>query len=88
MAFFAVDRASGAEDIEKSMQSEIEERLLGWTDDAELNKYLIYAILEHIVLKLVPEMKDKTPSELLAERGAEFLEFEEPQVAEKRINGA
>ena len=56
------------------MQSEVEERMLGWTDDAEMNKYLIYAILDYVVLKLVPEMKDKTPSELLAERGIDLLE--------------
>jgi hypothetical protein len=34
-----------------------------------LNKYLIYGILECIVVRLVPEMAAKTPSELLAERG-------------------
>ncbi|KAJ9608418.1 hypothetical protein H2200_007406 [Cladophialophora chaetospira] len=84
---FAVDRALDAEDVEKSMQSEVEERLLGWTDDPELNKYLIYAILEYIVLKLVPELKDKTPSELLAERGVDLIEFEEADVVEKKVNG-
>lgn len=51
------------------MRNEVEERILGWTDDVELNKYLVYAILEHLVVKLVPEMRNKTTSELLAERG-------------------
>jgi len=57
------------------MREEIEERLFGWTDNAELNKYLVYAILEHIILKVVPELKDKTASELLAERGVDMLEY-------------
>jgi hypothetical protein len=85
--FFAVDRNLDAQDIEESLQSEVEERLLGWTDDAELNKYLIYAILEYVVLKLVPEMKDKTPSELLAERGVDLLPFGEDEMGERTSNG-
>lgn len=81
--FFAVegDRPGNEED---SMRMEIEERMLGWTDDAEMNKYLVYTILEHVILKLVPEMKDKTPSELLAERGVDLLEFEEINEEEER----
>jgi hypothetical protein len=56
-------------DDEEQMQTEIEDGMLDWTDDVEMNKSLIYAILEHVVLRLVPEMRGKTPSELLAERG-------------------
>lgn len=80
--FFAVegDKPGNEED---SLRMEIEERMLGWTDDAEMNKYLVYAILEHVILKLVPEMKDKTPSELLAERGVDLLEFEEVKEKEE-----
>lgn len=51
------------------MRLEIEESMLCWTSDVEMNKYLIYSILEHVLVRLVPEMQDKTPSELLAERG-------------------
>ncbi|OAP58062.1 hypothetical protein AYL99_07152 [Fonsecaea erecta] len=85
--FFAVQNAENAEDEEMEMRIEVEERLLGWTDDAELNKYLIYAILEHVLLKLVPEMKDKTPSELLAERGVDLGPSGEGDKAEKWTNG-
>jgi hypothetical protein len=75
--FFAVDSGSGAananDDEEnqefESMRAEIEESILCWTDDVELNKYLIYSILDHVLLRLVPEMQGKTPIELLAERG-------------------
>ncbi|EXJ63750.1 hypothetical protein A1O7_00085 [Cladophialophora yegresii CBS 114405] len=70
--FFAVHGDGTTEMI----REEIEERLLGWTDDGEMNMYLVYAILEYVVLKLVPEMKDKTPSELLAERGVDILDFD------------
>lgn len=51
------------------MRLEIEESMLCWTSDLEMNKYLIYSMLEHVLVRLVPEMQDKTPSELLAERG-------------------
>lgn len=51
------------------MRAQIEESMLCWTDDAELNKHLIYSILDLILLRLVPEMQGKTPIELLAERG-------------------
>ncbi|KIX02004.1 uncharacterized protein Z518_07943 [Rhinocladiella mackenziei CBS 650.93] len=66
--FFAISGDNDAQANEEII-SEIEEAMLGWTDDAELNRYLIYAILEHVLLKLVPEIKDETTSELLAERG-------------------
>ena len=87
--FFAINgELNTDEDGEKSMQSEIEERMLGWTDDAELNKYLIYAILEHIVVKLVPELREKTPSELLAERGVDLLDYRDEELAEMESSDA
>ncbi|KIY00167.1 uncharacterized protein Z520_03852 [Fonsecaea multimorphosa CBS 102226] len=85
--FFAVRNAENVEDEEMQMRIEVEERLLGWTDDAEMNKYLVYAILEHVLVKLVPEMKDKTPSELLAERGVDWVTSGESEKAEKWTNG-
>lgn len=54
---------------EEARVDEVEEEILGWTDDVWLNKYLIYGILEVILCRLCPEMKDKSPSELLPERG-------------------
>ena len=48
---------------------EIEEEILGWSDDVWLNKYLIYGILELVLCRICPEIKEKSPSELLAERG-------------------
>jgi len=51
------------------MRLEIEESMLSWTSDVEMNKHLVYSILEHVLVRLVPEMQHKTPSELLAERG-------------------
>ncbi|EXJ73073.1 uncharacterized protein A1O5_04222 [Cladophialophora psammophila CBS 110553] len=85
--FFAVNDAENAEDEEMKIRIEVEERLLGWTDDVEMNKYLVYAILEHVLLKLVPEMKDKTPSALLAERGVDLLASEEGEKVEEWPDG-
>ncbi|KIV88111.1 hypothetical protein PV10_09037 [Exophiala mesophila] len=62
-----------AEDDE-DVVDEVEEVILGWTDDLDLNKYLVYGLLETIILKICPEMVDKTPTELLAERGVNFAE--------------
>ncbi|KAI1628609.1 hypothetical protein EDD37DRAFT_603530 [Exophiala viscosa] len=65
--FLAVSHARDDED--GAMRLEIEESMLSWTSDVEMNKYLVYSILEHVLVRLVPEMQHKTPSELLAERG-------------------
>ncbi|KAH0830893.1 hypothetical protein FOPE_02165 [Fonsecaea pedrosoi] len=86
--FFAIPNVGTAEDEEMEMRIEVEERLLGWVDDAETNKYLIYAILEHVLLKLVPEMMDKTPSELLAERGVDLVASGEVDKVAGWTNGA
>ncbi|KEF57936.1 uncharacterized protein A1O9_05858, partial [Exophiala aquamarina CBS 119918] len=56
-------------DSEEARVDEIEEEILGWSDDLWLNKYLIYGILELVLCRICPEMRDKLPSELLAERG-------------------
>lgn len=45
------------------------ESILDCLGDEKVNKYLIYGVLECIFVRLVPELADKTPSELLAERG-------------------
>ncbi|EXJ95915.1 hypothetical protein A1O1_01040 [Capronia coronata CBS 617.96] len=75
-----------AEDEE--MRLEVEERVLGWTDNAEMNKYLVYAILEYVVVRLIPEMVDQTPSELLAERGVSLTDGDISDIIEVQLNGA
>jgi len=37
--------------------------------DVQMNKYLMYGIVELVVIRLVPEMAEKGRGELLAERG-------------------
>ena len=54
------------------MLAEVEDDILDPFSDTSMNKHLIYSILELIVVRLVPEMADKTPSELLGERGVTF----------------
>jgi hypothetical protein len=81
-------RESNAESEDELLRLEVEERILAWTDDRELNKYLVYAILEHIILRLVPEMVYKTPTELLAERGVNLVVTEEFELSEKGSDGA
>lgn len=82
--FFAVqsigNRDGGSDDCDEGvaadeeMRREVEDRFLGWMEDAEMNKFLVYAILEHVLLRLIPEMAGKTPSELLADRGVSLTE--------------
>jgi len=43
----------------------------GWLDvlgDAYLNKHLLFAVLELLVVRLLPELSETGPGELLAER--------------------
>lgn len=56
-------------------QNEDEERALSQLEsmldvfgDAYLNKHLVYAILELVIVKLIPEMGEMGPEELMAER--------------------
>jgi hypothetical protein len=64
-----VARTFFALESEEAREEEVEEDLLGFIGDVHLNKYLVYGILETVLVKLCPEMKGKTPSELLADRG-------------------
>jgi hypothetical protein len=50
------------------MISQLEE-MLDIFGDAYMNKHLVYNILELVVVRLVPELGESTPSELLVERG-------------------
>jgi hypothetical protein len=43
----------------------------GWLDvlgDAYMNKHLLFALLELFVVRLMPELAERGPGELLAER--------------------
>jgi len=51
---------------------EIVEDILDPLDDIYLNKHLMYAILELILVKLIPELGEQPISELLAERGVDW----------------
>lgn len=50
------------------------EEILDVFGDAYLNKHLVYNILELVIVRLVPELGESTPSELLSERGVALVE--------------
>jgi hypothetical protein len=50
------------------MLSEIERGILDVFSDAYCNKHLVYGILELVVVRLLPEMKEKGVLELWGER--------------------
>lgn len=50
------------------MISHVEE-MLDVFGDTYMNKHLVYNILELVLVRLVPEMGEMTPGELLTERG-------------------
>jgi hypothetical protein len=54
---------------EEDMVEQVEENVLECFGDENMNKHLIYGILELIVVRLVPEMGERGVSELMAERG-------------------
>jgi hypothetical protein len=51
------------------MVEQVEEDVLVCFGDEDMNKHLIYGVLELLIVRLVPEMREGAPSELLAERG-------------------
>ena len=56
-------------DDDEEVTNQIEHDVLDFLDDQYLNKHLVYAILELVLIKLVPELEEQPISELLAERG-------------------
>lgn len=48
---------------------EIERDILDPLDDIYLNRHLAYAILELVLVRLIPELAEQPVSDLLAERG-------------------
>ena len=57
-------------DGDEEMVHEVED-ILDVFGNAYMNKHLVYNILELVIVRLVPEMGDLTPSELLSERGVD-----------------
>jgi hypothetical protein len=68
--YFNVDSDKDGED---EMIRQVEE-ILDVFGDAYLNKHLVYNILELVIVRLVPELGESTPSELLSERGVTLVE--------------
>jgi hypothetical protein len=58
----------GDDEETEEMISQVEE-ILDVFGNAYLNKHLIYNVLELVLVRLAPEMAEKTTGELLAERG-------------------
>ena len=56
----------------ETIVDEVVEDILDPLDDTYLNKHLMYAILELILVKLIPELGEQPISELLAERGVDW----------------
>ena len=63
--YFNVDADKEGED---EMLRQVED-ILDVFGDVYCNKHLVYNILELIIVRLVPELGESTPSELLSERG-------------------
>lgn len=67
------------EDGEKEMIGQVEQ-VLDVFGDAYLNKHLFYNILELVIVRLMPELGESTPIELLNERGVLLAEGNEKSV--------
>ncbi|KAK5088823.1 hypothetical protein LTR05_003045 [Lithohypha guttulata] len=64
-----VTRRYYATNDDSDLVDQIEQDILEPFDDVYLNKHLIYAILELILVKLIPELGQQTITDLLADRG-------------------
>jgi hypothetical protein len=60
-------QAEGGQDDEEEMIDEVE-GLLTVLDDAYCNKHLLYGILELVLVRLMPELREKGVEELWEER--------------------
>ena len=74
--YFSVD---SDEDGEKEMIGQVEQ-VLDVFGDAYLNKHIFYNILELVIVRLMPELGESTPIELLNERGVLLAEGIEKSV--------
>jgi hypothetical protein len=68
--YFNVDADKEGED---EMLRQVED-ILDVFGDVYCNKHLAYNILELVIVRLVPELGESTPSELLSERGVVVAE--------------
>lgn len=62
------EESEGEGDEEGEMIRQLEE-MLDVFGHTYLNKHLVYGVLELVLVRLVPEMAERTSSELLGERG-------------------
>jgi hypothetical protein len=68
--YFNVDSDKEGQD---DMIGQVEE-ILDVFGDSYLNKHLVYNVLELVIVRLLPELGESTPSELLNERGVALAE--------------
>lgn len=69
----ADDREHGAEEDEEAVLIvAIENELLGLLADEYCNKHLVYSIIETVLVRLVPELAERSVGELLEDRGVSF----------------
>lgn len=65
----AISKTFFATEDHNATVQEVETAVLDIFSDDNMNKHLVYGILELTLVKLLPELAEKTPGELLAERG-------------------
>lgn len=67
------DREYGAEEDEDAvLVAAIENELLDLLQDEYCNKHLVYSIIETVLVRLVPELGERSVGELLEDRGVSF----------------
>lgn len=67
------DREHGAEEDEDAvLVAAIENELLDMLEDEYCNKHLVYSIIETVLVRLVPELGERSVGELLEDRGVCF----------------
>lgn len=64
------------DEVFEDMIGQIEE-MLDVFGDAYMNKHLVYSILELVFVRLIPEMGERSTSELLMERGVALRDWDE-----------
>lgn len=70
----ADDREHGAEEVEEAfLLAAIENELLDLLADDYCNKHLVYSIIETVLVRLVPELAERSVGELLEDRGVSFF---------------
>lgn len=57
------------EDQRLQIRSAIERDILDLFSDSYCNKHLVFAIIEAVVVKVIPELADQGVAELMADRG-------------------